>query len=236
MANEPAKSWLQPPYFARKVACPVFRAPDAKFKHFLEEFTRLGLAENTLFVLISDHGTELYEHRRFDHGFTLYQEQLHVPLIVKLPGQIEGKVIADRISSIDLMPTILEILDVRVSETARLQQRGTSLVAAMRGDPVRRDVFSETDYREYTFKRSVITPDGWKLIYTLETKSSELYDLNSDPGELKDLSNIEKTRAAELETKLFAHFKSIGHDLTARRWGVGMNPVYNSQGKGLFKK
>lgn len=222
--------------FWRAVYDEKIQRTDAKFKHFLEEFTKLGLAENTLFVLTSDHGTELYEHRRFDHGYSLYQEQLHVPLIIKLPGQTDGKAINDRVSSIDLMPTILDLLDVQMSETARLQQRGTSLVPAMRGDRVQRNVFSETDYREYTFKRSIITPEGWKLVCTLETKGRELFDLNFDPGERRNLATSEPKRAAELEAKLFAHFKSIGYDLTARRWGVGMNPVYNSQGKGSFKK
>jgi arylsulfatase A-like enzyme len=77
----------------------------------------------------------------------------------------------------------------------------------------------------------VITPDGWKLIYTLETKTRELYDLNADPGEAKNLADAEPRRADELERKLFAHFKSIGHDLTARRWETGLNPVYPSQAK-----
>src|SRR3712207_8308548 len=52
--------------------------------------------------------------------------------------------------------------------------------------PVRRAVFSETDYRQYTYKRSIIKPDGWKLIYTLEDKGRELYNLNADPGETRD--------------------------------------------------
>jgi choline-sulfatase len=110
--------------------------------------------------------------------------------------------------------------------------RGQTLVPAMRGEPLpARDVFSETDYRAYTYKRSVVTPDGWKLIYTLETKSRELYDLNSDPGERKNRGADEPQRADELERRLFAHFKAIGHDLTAREWKVGLNPVYNSQAK-----
>lgn len=65
---------------------------DEKFKHFLAAFDELGLSGKTLFVLTSDHGTEVYEHRRFDHGFTLYDEQIHVPLFVKLPGQTAGRV------------------------------------------------------------------------------------------------------------------------------------------------
>jgi arylsulfatase A-like enzyme len=125
------------------------------------------------------------------------------------------------------MPTVLELLDIPPPR----QLRGASLVPAMRGEAVRRDLFSETDYRAYTYKRAVTTSDGWKLIYTLESKSRELYDLNADPHETKDLAAIDPKRADALERKLFAHFAAIGHDLSARRWEVGMNPVYASQGK-----
>ena len=180
-------------------------------------------------MLTSDHGTELYEHRRLDHGFTLYDEQIHVPLIVKLPGQTGGQKIADRVSSIDLMPTLLDLLDIDTHDVKQ-QLRGTSLVPAVRGAPAQRNCFSETDYREYTFKRSIIRPDGRKLIVTLETKSRELYDLNTDPGERTNQASSETKLAEDLETELVAHFKSIGCDLTHRRWAVGLNPVYQSQG------
>lgn len=199
---------------------------DEAFARFVKGFDRLGLADNTLLVLTSDHGTEFYEHRRFDHGFTLYNEQLHVPLIIRLPGQRRGKPIADRVSSIDVMPTILDLLDVAMPAQARKQLRGASLVPAFRGTPENRDVFAETDYREYTYKRAIITPDGWKLIYTLETKARELYNLNDDAGEMNNLAGVEVGRAEELEQKLFAHYRSIGHDLTSRQWKVGFNPVY----------
>jgi arylsulfatase A-like enzyme len=204
---------------------------DERFGKFLAEYGKLGLAGETLFVLTSDHGTEFYEHGRFDHGFTLYEEQTHVPLFIRLPGQAAGKVIAERVGSIDVMPTVLDLADVQVPEGVRRQLRGASLVPALQGEPVGRDVYSETDYRQYTYKRSVITPDGWKLIYTLENKSRELFDLNADPGETKDLAGAEPKRADELERKLFAHFKSIGHDLSSRSWEPGLNPVYSSQAK-----
>jgi arylsulfatase A-like enzyme len=209
---------------------------DEKFRDFLRQYDALGLTGKTLFVLTSDHGTEIYEHRRFDHGFSLYEELIRVPLFIKLPGQAASKSIADNVSSIDLMPTILDLLDVRVPEKARKQLRGASLVPAMKGEKVGRDVFAETDYREYTYKRAVVTPEGWKLIRTMETKSRELFDLKADPGEAKDLARSESGRADELERKLFAHFRSIGHDLTKRRWEVGLNPVYRSQEKGRPKK
>ena len=210
---------------------------DEKFKHFLSEFDKLGVRDKTLFVLTSDHGTEFYEHRRFDHGFTLYDEQIHVPLILKLPDKtLAPRRIDERVSSIDLMPTLLDLLDIQGSELVNKQLRGSSLVPAMKGEPVQRDVLSETDYRLYTYKRSILAPDGWKLIYTLESKSRELFDLNTDSGETRNRAKDEMLRADELETKLFKHFESIGHDLTKRHWEIGFNPVYTFPDKNGPKK
>ena len=217
--------------FWRAVYDEKIQRADEKFKLFLRDLAQLGVLDNTLLVLTSDHGTELYEHRRFDHGFTLYSELLHVPLIIRLPGQVPGKVIADRVSSLDVMATLLDLLDVDLPEPARRQMRGTSLSSAMQGESRPRDLFAETDYRQYTYKRCIITPEGWKLIYTLEDKSRELYHLDSDPGEQRNLAPTEPQRADELERKLFAHFKSIGHDLASKRWEIGLNPVYPSQGR-----
>ncbi len=206
---------------------------DERFRQFLAEFDALGITGKTLFVLTSDHGTEFYEHGRFDHGFTLYDEQLRVPLVFKLPDRAAaGTAIDARVSSLDVMPTVLDLLGVPVTPRVKDQMRGRSLVPALRGEPLEaRDVFSETDYRAYTYKRSIVTADGWKLICTLESKTRELYDLTADPGEKQNRAAGDPQRADELERRLFAHFKSIGHDLTAREWKVGLNPVYNSQAK-----
>lgn len=221
--------------FWRAIYDEKIQRADEKFSRFLAELEQLGLTENTLLIVTSDHGTEFYEHRRFDHGFTLYNEQIHVPLFIRLPGQSSGKVIADRVSSIDLMPTILDLLAIELPNQVRTQMRGTSLVSAMQGEPAARDIISETDYREYTFQRSIISPDGWKLIYSLDSRTRELFDLNRDPGELRDLAGDEIARADELEERLFAHFEAIGHDLRARTWQRGMNPVYDFSTQGSAK-
>jgi arylsulfatase A-like enzyme len=209
---------------------------DALFKQFLEGVDKLGLTGKTLFILTSDHGTEFYEHQRFDHGFSLYNELIHVPLIIKFPKGPDHTVIKDQVSSIDVMPTIVDLLDIAVPENVKRQMRGASLVPALKGETVAQDVFSETDYRLYTFKRSVMTKDGWKFIYTMENKSRELYKLKNDPQERTNLVEWEPRIAYELEQQLFAFFKSIGHDLTKERWETGLSPVYDSQAKDWKKK
>ena len=221
--------------FWRAIYDEKIQRADAKFKRFLADFSQLGLMDKTLFIITSDHGTEFCEHRRLDHGFTLYQEQIHVPLLIKLPGQRGGSILHERHSSLDLMPTILDLLDVEVPDVARNQMRGTSLVTAIQGTAAPRDIISETDYRQYTYKRSLIAPDGWKLIYTLESRSRELYDLIADPAEQHDLASSQPEKADEFQERLFAHYRSIGHDLTTHSWEPGLNPVYNSQGKGQKK-
>jgi arylsulfatase A-like enzyme len=222
--------------FWRAIYDEKIQRTDARFKKFLEEYEKMGLMDKTIFVLTSDHGTEFHEHKRFDHGFSLYDELIHVPLIIKLPKQKAGKVIKDQVSSIDVMPTILDLLDVKMPEKAKNQLRGTSLVSGLKGKEVAKDVFFETDYRQYTYKRGIQTKDGWKLIYTLENKNRELYNLKKDPEETKNLVEQEPRRAYELEQMVFAHFKSIGHDLATKQWIPGLNPVYDSQAKGAPKK
>jgi len=217
--------------FWRDIYDEKIQRTDAKFKKFLDEFAKLGLSNKTIFVLTSDHGTEFYEHRRFDHGFTLYQELIHVPLIIQLPGRTTAVTIDDRVSSIDIMPTVLDLLGIELPDKVNRQLRGQSLVPAMQGSQPNRDVFSETNYREYTYKRSIIAPDGLKLIYTLELRTRELYNLTDDPDETKDLAKAKPDKADELQGRLFEHFRSIGHDLRSRSWPIGLNPVYPSQAK-----
>lgn len=217
--------------FWRAVYDEKIQRADAKFSRFLRNYAALGLLAKTIFILTSDHGTELYEHRRFDHGFTLYQEQIHVPLIVWAPGMGRGLRIEDRVSSIDVMPTVLDLLEIQKSPGLQKQLRGKSLLPAMRGEPSQRPVYSETNYRQFTYKRSIIAPSDWKLIYTLESKERELYQLRDDPGELRNQAAAEPAVADALERQLFEYFKSIGHDLTAHPWKTGHNPVYNLPGK-----
>jgi len=180
-----------------------------EFKVFVDELDKLGLMDKTIIVLMSDHGTEFYEHHRFDHGFSLYDELIHIPLVIYLPHVKGGQVIKDQVREIDLMPTILDLLKISVKGKVKAQMKGQSLVPLLNRGHMELDAYSETDYRLYTHKRSIRTFDGWKFIYTLESDQKELYNLNKDPEEQHNLVQVEPIKAYELEQKLFQWLKSM---------------------------
>ncbi len=199
---------------------------DEKVGEFLQEFNKLGLEENTIIVILSDHGTELGEHNRFDHGATLYDELIHVPLIIKFPNNKFSKKIDIQVRAIDLMPTLIEVLNLEINENIESQMRGESLIPIMQGkEKSGRDAFSETDYRDYTHKKSLRTNDGWKFIYTFETDEKELYNLKVDPKERINLIEQEKKIAYELEQELFDYIQKTGQDLNSLE-NTGCLPVY----------
>jgi arylsulfatase A-like enzyme len=214
--------------FWRAVYDEKIQRADAKFAKFLEEFEKLGLMNKTIFVLTSDHGTEVYEHGKFDHGFSLYDELVHVPLVIVLPGSNEGKIVGSQVRNLDIMPTILDLLNINVDRSVKNQMEGVSLVPLMRGDNLNLDAFVETDYRQYTYKRAIRTNDGWKFIYSMENGRKELYNIKDDPQELNNLADKEPEISAELQQRLFDHIKQMGQDPT-KKWEVGCNPVYPTQ-------
>jgi len=187
----------------------------------------LGLSRNTLVIITADHGESFLEHGVFSHSGSLYDELIHVPLIIKFP-RTDGVRIEEQVSSLDIMPTILDLLRVKKGSFLKKQLRGVSLVAAMQGKSKSRDVYSETDYRRYTYKRAIRTADGWKFIYTLESQTGELYNLTKDAQEKNNLIGSQPRLAYELEQRLFSFFSSLGLDMSGP-WEVGCYPVYDSQ-------
>jgi arylsulfatase A-like enzyme len=155
-----------------------------------------GLYEETLIVLTADHGEEFQEHGGWWHGQTLYQEQINVPLIVKYPVSLgEGSsqastvspslVVDDLVRSLDIAPTILDVAGVYIPEA----MVGRSLWSAT--DPVSL-AFSEEDH-EGNVLQSVRTPDRKLILANPDNPrglpAEALFDLNSDPGELRNLAS-----------------------------------------------
>jgi len=198
---------------------------DQQFGNFLSEFKKMGLDKNTIIIILSDHGTELGEHGRMDHGFTLYDELIRVPLIIKFPSGVKG-IVKKQVNSVDLMPTIIDVLGLNINKNVQSQMRGKSLIPLMTGkEKIGRDAFSETDYRNYTHKKSLRTADGWKFIYTFENNKKELYNLNKDPEEKNNLISGEAQKAYELEQRLFGYIKNTGQDENKLK-ETGCLPVY----------
>jgi arylsulfatase A-like enzyme len=158
---------------------------DDNFGRLLAELRRRGLYERTLIVVVADHGEEFADHGGLEHGRTLYEEMLHVPLIVRAPGTDVPRVrVAELVRQIDVLPTVLDYLAI----PGPTDLPGRSLLTAMAGGDVEPlDAFAETTLGRRQALEAVITGD-WKVIRrnTSGTEKEEAYDLRADPGEHDD--------------------------------------------------
>lgn len=174
---------------------------DERFGRFWKRLSSLPSVKRTILVVMSDHGEEFYEHGGFDHGMTLYDEIIRVPLIIHVP-QASGSRIDAQVRLIDVMPTLADLLGLRLDENTRRQMQGVSLLPLMRGQALSLDAFSETSFLLQTEKRALRTSAGWKLIYDLGRLSPELYDLRFDPGEKNNLAGKETGLVETLTRRL----------------------------------
>lgn len=204
---------------------------DSRVGNFMDEFDKLNLNKKTIFVIFSDHGTEVFEHNKVDHGFSLYDELLHVPMVFIVPGMPSGLVVDNQVSTMDISPTVIRLLGISPGNQFASQLRGVSLIPLLEGKKMpERNIFSETDYRDYTHKRSVRTHDKWKFIISLENGHKELYNLQVDPGEKKNLINNEPGKADELYQLLKIHLTQMGSNIE-KSLDTGCLPVYGDQCK-----
>ena len=207
------------------------RDADDRFARFWSEFERMGVKNKTVVVFLSDHGTEFYEHKRFDHGFSLYDELVHVPLAFVVPGFEGGTIVNDQVSTIDVAPTLFDVLGINPGDRFKSQMRGTSLLSYVQtGKGTARDVFMETDYRDYTHKRGIRTADGWKFVQTMENGTQELYSLANDPDETQNVAAVYPEIAAMLAERVREHIVATGQAAEGP-WPIGCVPVYADQCK-----
>jgi choline-sulfatase len=163
----------------------------------LDRLSELGLAEDTIVVLVADHGEEFGEHGGDGHGRTLHREVVHVPLIIHAPG-LTPKRISRRVSSVDVLPTLLELLGLPPPHPSA----GRSLLAAMRGEELADEpVLAELGLNPGNPIDS-LSLGGWKLMRQRKTGRTLLFDLVLDPGELEDLASQRPERVAELLARL----------------------------------
>jgi len=200
---------------------------DLEFKNFMDQAQKMDILDNTVVIVMSDHGTEFFEHKKIDHGATLYSELTNVLFAIHLPGQKEGKKIDQLVSTFDILPTALSLLGIK--NPVPEQTKGANLIPALSGKDVAHTVFSETDYRLFTFKRSIQTTEGWKLILTLDNGNRELFNLNEDPNEQTNLISNNPQKGYELEQLLRTHIDATTGQRTSDQ--LGCSPVYSDQCK-----
>jgi arylsulfatase A-like enzyme len=198
---------------------------DSQLGRFFDALRADGLYDGSTIVVTSDHGEEFWDHGRFEHGHSLYDELIHLPLIIK-PRRSEasaadgpspaalGRVVAEQIRQIDIMPTLLELGGVAPPATFM----GESFAAALAPRPTAiqpREVYSEEPhYQSFDFPdgpRSSprfynelisLRADGYKYIVDLATGKRELYHVDTDPGEARNLVDAEPEQAAAMCARL----------------------------------
>jgi tetratricopeptide (TPR) repeat protein len=148
---------------------------------------RLGLREDTLLVVTSDHGEGLGEHRETLHGFFIYESTLAVPLLIRGPGVVPGARIENLVQLVDLFPTLVETM--ALEPPANDDVSGVSLAPALRGEPYRNEPVAYAEslvpllHFGWSDLRS-IRRGKWKYI---QAPRPELYDLEADPMEIRNL-------------------------------------------------
>ena len=167
---------------------------DEDLGEFIDWCKTEGLYDNSTIIVLSDHGEEFGDHGRWEHGHSQYEEQLHVPFIIKLPGQETSRRIDNLVGVIDIYPTLLEMFGF----TSETENSGESLVPVLNGgnpDPERRLIAESTLWGPEI--KTVIT-NQYKYILTIDSGEEELYDLADDPEELNNIISEYPDTAQEL--------------------------------------
>ena len=181
--------------------------------HFLEnlfdQYKRLELYENTIFILYGDHGEGFREHGRYMHGDNPYEEGLRVPLLIHAPGWFEsGKRAKGLSSQIDVLPTVVEMLGYEVKDG---QYPGYSLLHPL---PEDRTLMSSC---VYPYRCMASLKGTEKYIHHYGDQPDEFYDLSEDPLEQRNLTgerdkeelNERRTELLEWASRLDAEYGSF---------------------------
>jgi len=184
----------------------------------LHTLKQSNILNNTFIVITADHGQQFMEHGGYAHGFNLYDELIHVPLIIIGPG-LPKRVIGQQVSLLDLAPTILDMLKIRKPETFLgnsllpliMDKTKASHPTAISEDGVTRASFRAGFFTvrpklSRTARLISLRTGKWKYIYN-EVKQDELYCLEDDPKETQNIIADQPEIATELRAKIMAHIE-----------------------------
>ncbi|MBD3292952.1 MAG: sulfatase-like hydrolase/transferase [Armatimonadia bacterium] len=168
---------------------------DHQFGRVMNTLEDLGVADDTIVLFIADHGLSLNDHFQWRHGPFLFDEVTNIPMIWRLPGGASGAVTEEMVEQVDVMPTILDALGVE--QPAGVQ--GHSMLPLLRGDEgaTGRDsvLMQEREAPDLAARgleperitQWAVRTQDWKLVHYPGEDFGELYDLQSDPGEFRNV-------------------------------------------------
>lgn len=181
---------------------------DAEVREITQDVSRVfamlkqhGLSDDTIVLLTSDHGEELFDHGSLKHGYWLFDEALHVPMIWRIPGfeaRHVGGSSEQLVRHIDIAPTLFDLLGF----DAQTHFQGRSVVPLLRGEsmpPVPH--VAESSWRG--INRQAVREGKWKLIVDELSGGVQLFDLESDPSETMDLAAEQPDQVSRLRELLF---------------------------------
>jgi arylsulfatase A-like enzyme len=154
-----------------------------------------GLLERTIVIVAADHGEGLMEHGWIGHNVQLYEPSVRVPLIVRFPGGRgpSGRRVKPFVSLLDLGPTIADLFGVMGRGGSERQFQGRSLLGVIGGGPGRPAVLSRTVWDR---PRYALRDERYKFINDTRNGDEQLYDLDADPGEMRNLTATDPLRSA----------------------------------------
>lgn len=190
------REWLKALYDAE------VKLVDQHLGRFLSELDRLGIYDDSLIVLTSDHGEEFWEHGGFEHGHSLYQELLWVPLFVKLPHSENRGRVSHRVTTQQIAPTVLDAC--RITPSIRIPGSVSLFEGLVQDETQNSTPIFSTGTLYYEEKISVIFGDT-KYISSPMSKREELYDLGQDPGERSSLVSESPAKLEQARTILSKH-------------------------------
>ena len=186
-----------------------------------KELEAAGLWDKTVVILAADHGEELFEQGWIGHNVHLYEESVHIPLIVRVPGGPKGKRISDLVDLLDIAPTIADVFGVLGKGGSAEAFQGRSLLPVIAGAPGKAAVLSRTVWDR---PRYALRDARYKYLYDTRSGEERLFDLDADPGEERDQLGADPLRAAYYRQSLHRWTLSLAGRPSAGGESVKLTP------------
>jgi len=203
---------------------------DKYIGELLDHLDKIGIKDKTIIVLTGDHGEEFMTHGWIGHTRTLYQELVHVPLIIRDPDQRHPGKVDENVSTMDIVPTLLDLEKIPYEKTDFEGESLASRFGAADTAHSARPIFFEVSFghegdtdrkqREQVAHKKGVLQDHWKLIYDELSGRSEMYDIAQNPSETHNVINQLPDVRKRLEAALMTWLSKFHSQRPLRKGGV----------------